>query len=503
MFDSLESRAEGLGPAGILQAARGVHRRRIAIENEQLVLAVAWADANPAESIHPDQLALTGGPRGVRPGGEGTPEVNDLAIVTYGAAVQKSHGAARLFLGQALDLRHRHPLLWGKLMRCEVIAWQGCQVAQLTHDLNLVQARWVDEQVARFAGVVPWPKLRDRVEAAIMKIDADRIEQHAKDRRSRLGVWLTQPDDDGLRGIYGRLEPSDAIRLFGRIQDLADCLPGNCGTADQRRATAFAMLGNELQATKVMARHRQPDLFEQELALAVQPVEGEPEEPIEESDIHPALRDRPLVPDFDHAVFQAAVERLVDGLDPDRLLPTTTLVVHLAAESLDDGHGICRVPGIGPTTMGVVKQWLGHHRVKVRPVIDLNDPPPPVDSYEIPDRHKRLVHLRHPASTFPWSTATNALDLDHVLPYLSRKRGGPSGQTRVDGLTPNARTEHRAVTHGGWQKRTPDLGTMIYRDPYGDVYLTNHTGTHDLGDGPFADAIWALAQPSRSLGLVP
>jgi hypothetical protein len=35
---------------------------------------------------------------------------------------------------------------------------------------------------------------------------------------------------------------------------------------------------------------------------------------------------------------------------------------------------------------------------------------------------------------------------------------------------------------------------MIYRDPYGDVYLTNHTGTHDLGDGAFADAVWALAE---------
>ncbi|WP_152362330.1 hypothetical protein [Microlunatus speluncae] len=350
---------------------------------------------------------------------------------------------------------------------------------------------------------MPWPKLRDRVEAAIITIDADRIEQHAKDRRSRLGAWLTQPDDDGLRGIYGRLEPADAIRLYGRIQDLADCLPGGSGTADQRRATAFAMLGNELQATKIMAKHRQPELFDHELALAVQPIDGEPEEPIEESEVHPALRDRPVVPDFDLAVFRAAVDRLVAGLDPELLMPSTTMVVHISAESLDEGRGICRVPGIGPTAMGVVKQWLGHHRVKVRPVIDLNDPPPPVDAYEIPDRHKRQVRLRHPASTFPWSTATNALDLDHVLPYVGRQRAGPPGQTRIDRLTPNARTEHRAVTHGGWQRRSPEPGTMIYRDPYGELYLTNHTGTHDLGHGPFAHALWTLATPIQAKILVP
>ena len=37
---------------------------------------------------------------------------------------------------------------------------------------------------------------------------------------------------------------------------------------------------------------------------------------------------------------------------------------------------------------------------------------------------------------------------------------------------------------------------MLYRDPFGDVYLTNHTGTHDLGDDTFAHAIWTLANTS-------
>ena len=173
------------------------------------------------------------------------------------------------------------------------------------------------------------------------------------------------------------------------------------------------------------------------------------------------------------------------------------MIVHVAAETLDDGHGVCRVPGIGPTALGVVKSWLGHHRVTVRPVIDLNDPPPPVDCYEIPTRHRQHVQLRHPASTFPWSTTTIGMDLDHIRPYLALKRGGPPGQTRVDGLAPNARTEHRCVTHGRWQRCTPEPGVMIYRAPHGDVYLTNHTGTHDLGNGAFAHQIWNLAEADQ------
>ncbi|NYE72966.1 hypothetical protein BKA15_004295 [Microlunatus parietis] len=31
---------------------------------------------------------------------------------------------------------------------------------------------------------------------------------------------------------------------------------------------------------------------------------------------------------------------------------------------------------------------------------------------------------------------------------------------------------------------------MIFRSPHGNVYLTNRTGTHDLGDGPVAHTLW-------------
>lgn len=212
---------------------------------------------------------------------------------------------------------------------------------------------------------------------------------------------------------------------------------------------------------------------------------------IEESEVHPSLRDRPAQIDVESAIFEAAVERIVAKLDPAVLVPTTTLIVHISAEDLASGEGVCRVPGIGPTLKSVVGEWLGHDRVVVRPVIDLNDAPPPVDDYEIPDRHRHHALLRHPGSVFPWSTATTRLDLDHTVPY--RHKNGPPGQTRVDGLGPMSRYEHRAVTHGGWQRRRPDPTMMIFRSPHGNVYLTNRTGTHDLGTGPVAHALWAAA----------
>ncbi|GAB3763450.1 DUF222 domain-containing protein [Microlunatus parietis] len=488
MFDS--STTEDGAAAGILRGAEAAYRARISAENELLGWAVAWADTWPAESITEDQLRVSGGARGVRPGGDGTPEVNDLAVATFGAKIDKGYVATLGFLGDALDLRDRLPGLWAKITNCEVIGWQGCKVARMTCQLTFEQARAVDVEVADHAGLVPWPKLERLTQAAIIRVDGERIEREAAEAKKKRGVWLSQTDEHGLKGIYGRLTPPEAIRLYARIQEIAACLPLGTATADERRADAMAMLGNELQATEVVARHRQPDLFDLDLEAAVQPAPGG-DGAVEETELHPSLRDRPVVPSPESAIFRAAVEQLFRKLKPADLLPKATLSVYVDADALERGTGVCRVPGVGPTALGVVKDWLGHCSVTVRPVIDLNDPPPPVDRYEIPPRHRRHLALRQPASSFPWSTAMSGLDLDHVIPYLSRKRGGPPGQTGVDGLTPTSRTEHRLVTHGGWQRRQPEPGTMIYRSPYGDVYVTNHAGTHALGSGSFAQLTWA------------
>lgn len=353
-------------------------------ENELLVLAAAWADAYPAESIHPDQLGVPGSARGVRPGGEGTPEVNDLAMVDFSVKIGKSTGGGMMFIGEALDLRHRFPLLWGKLLRGEVVGWQGCKIARLTRPLTYDQARQVDAEVARFAGVVPWAKLEHRTLAAIMAVDPERYEQLIAGRKKDRGVWLGRIHEDGMSGVHGRVEAVKANRLYAAVDELAGFLPEAAGTADERRAEAFAMLGDDLRVAELRARHRQPDLFDEELAEEVQEIIGEEDaDPVEESEVHPSLRDRP------------------------------------------------------PT-------------IDIESVIDLNDVPPPVDCHEIPDR--RLVQLRQSASTFPWSTATSRLDLDHVQPYVPRMRGGPPGQIRIDNQTPTARGEHRAVTHGGWNR---------------------------------------------------
>jgi hypothetical protein len=173
-----------------------------------------------------------------------------------------------------------------------------------------------------------------------------------------------------------------------------------------------------------------------------------------------------------------------------------------AAENFDDTddpgdpfrQGPRRViEDLGPMTMPTVQAWLLHDRITLRPVIDLNKPPPPVDSYEIPARHRQHVALRQPASLFPWSTSKQSLDLDHVVPYRASEHGGQPGQTSIANLAPVSRREHRLFTHAGWRRRQPEPGTLLVRAPHGHIYLTNNTGTHNLGTSTFANTIWKAA----------
>jgi hypothetical protein len=41
-------------------------------------------------------------------------------------------------------------------------------------------------------------------------------------------------------------------------------------------------------------------------------------------------------------------------------------------------------------------------------------------------------------------------------------------------------THHRIKTHGGWQVQQPFPGIYVWRDPHGEFYLVDHTGTRRI-----------------------
>jgi len=159
------------------------------------------------------------------------------------------------------------------------------------------------------------------------------------------------------------------------------------------------------------------------------------------------------------------------------LLPSLTLHLHLSTEDLARGEGgVVRWEGEGPVTHQFVHEHLRPlHRYVITPVVDLAHQAP-VDAYEIPDRLRRAVHLRTPADTFPYSSnLSRGVDLDHTVEYAS------AGETRAGNLGPLGRHAHRVKTHGRWTVRQPFDGIYLWRDPHGELYLVDHTGTHPVG----------------------
>lgn len=395
-------------------------------EVDLLCAAYQWAIMHPADRLDPVEAARPGREHAKQLGGDGTPEVTEFAAAELGARIGRSPYAAAALIGDALDLHHRHPQLWARVRAGEVRASYARHVAAKTRNLTPEQAAYVDAAVAESAdGRICWSRFEALVVAKVAQADPDTA--RAKEEQAAKATF--------------------AKKLRGEAHGMASFMV---------RADVATIEAIEAAVT----------------AGAERVAEAMPDAPDLQTDDDRRVR---------------AVLLLATGAEPDAdpadLLPDVHLFVHFYEGP--DREGIARVEGHGPVTEEWVRRVLGPRaRFKVRPVLDLAGQAP-VDSYEIPDRHRQAVHLMTPADTFPYASGLDRLDhrgptmqVDHTVPH---DEGGMSG---VGNYGPMTTTHHRIKTHGGWQVRQPFPGIYVWRDPHGACYLVDHTGTRRLLDPP-------------------
>jgi hypothetical protein len=175
-----------------------------------------------------------------------------------------------------------------------------------------------------------------------------------------------------------------------------------------------------------------------------------------------------------HAILLLANPGATVDTEVQDLLPRVTLYLHQYLGP--DAEPVARLEGHGPVTEAWITRVLGPRcRFKVLPVVDLADQAP-VDGYEVPDRHRRAVHLMTPADTFPHaSSLSRRKQVDHTVPV---DRGGVSG---VGNYGPMTTRHHRIKTHAhGWHVKQPFPGIYIWRDPHHGYHLVDHTGTRPI-----------------------
>ncbi|HSE07649.1 MAG TPA: DUF222 domain-containing protein [Nocardioidaceae bacterium] len=491
MFD-----IDDLGPASVVTAAIEVRRAADAAEARLLALAAHWADLHPVVGQDStDRVAVVGMEKLMPLAGEGTPKVAEFAPAELGAALGMSTAAAQKLVGDALELRHRLPLLWSRIHDGDVQAWRGRKVAEHTRCLPIEGAAWVDAQVAPFAHTIGYAALLRLIDAAILRFDPDRAEARRRDAAERRGVWLDEQMINGNREIRITTDALDAEAFDQTIDALADGLAalGDADVKDVRRAKAVGVIANPQAALDLLDPRTDPATGDSGVDSGVDSggdsgrgaagSNGGAASPAEATPA-PLRGHRPLGKQL----------TLYLHLHADALTGAGTGAQPADAACVGNGDGLAsqvgqvgRAEGLGPVTAELIREWLGRPdaKVTVKPVLDLADRAS-VDAYEVPTRMAETVLLRNPCCPFPWCVNTSRRkDLDHIQPYrppddAHPDRGGPPGQTTPSNLAPLCRKHHRLKTHGGWSYSMPEPGIYLWRSPLGRRYLVDHTGTRAL-----------------------
>ncbi|MFT4009208.1 MAG: HNH endonuclease signature motif containing protein [Nocardioidaceae bacterium] len=462
-------------------------------EARKLVLVAHWVDLHPSPEEGPGP-GYAGRATSVEAGGDGTPAVHEFAAAELGVLLGVSTASARWVMADAVNLRHRHPLLWAEILAGRVPSWAGSKTARMCAHLSRRCALAVDAATAAYAHTLPIGRYLPLVEAAIIDADPPTAQQRADDAARARFVQAGRANDHGIATLTARVEAGQLVYLMAVITRIAQILGarGDQDSLDVRRAKALVILANPAAAVVLLAASERFG-------------EGVPVYP----DGDPAEAPAPDVssgqtndPGLNQAIAEVVL-RAVAG-DLDLLRPAATVYLHIShrdfvRENPDAGYppgwdpltrgtrgSVVRmeragpVPG-GPITVGQAQQFLGHCRVTIKPVLDLADQRS-VDAYEVPDRIREQIMLRRGFETFPYGTLpSRRADIDHIQPYRPPADGGEAGQTRPGNLTPLGRSHHRIKTHGDWRHLTHEDGTELWRTPTGYWTQVDQHGTHRLG----------------------
>jgi hypothetical protein len=487
--EDLTSQGRGWRREVLLSGVRAEQRTIEAAEARKLSLVTEWADLHRA-----DQVALDGDtlepasvpvPASVGLGNlpilmSGVP-VEEYCVTELATALRTSHAAARSLTEDALELRERLPRLWARVHAGKLPAWKARTVAQQTRTLPEEAADWVDRNLAPFATSLSVTRIKNAINAAVLRFDPDRAAAEAEAASDKRGVWFDyEHGADDL--VLQDSRPDGTMRFEGLAS-----VPDGLAFRDALKATAteLGILGDD-----------SPELVRMSKAIGI-------------------LADPQHAIDLSHsadAVINAETGETGDGDPVPRRRPhrATRVRSPLGVERpihlhLHTSTDVARIQASGlphaasPISRAAVEQWLRDlapgTRIQVTPVVDLNRHFA-VDAYEAPAHIRALVDERDHLCVFPFCTNRGRFDLDHIDPYLDPDDGGPPAQTGNRNLAKLCRHHHRAKTHGHWTYRRItdpwdlDIGWPEHHWPDDDWTTAAPVISADDRGGPPAASRW-------------
>ncbi|MDN7123148.1 hypothetical protein INN71_17340 [Nocardioides sp. ChNu-153] len=495
----------------LLATARAAAATQRAAEVAAFVAVADWADAHTdgtvGDPIGPlgiwteDPRSVPGGDRFLELGGPGAPLVSEFCLYEISAALGRSVTSGRPLVGDAIELRHRLPRLWDRVLagadpltqKQALPVWRARKIATLTRTLTREGADFVDRNLAPVAHRATMPTVERLVAEAVARFDPENAELDRADADAgRYFTIETTPVDaaspwTGVVPVHGTLDLADALDLQGAVQRVAaDLAAAGCDAdLDVRRSMALGELARRQTALDLYGATTAAGATDESTAAADHggaPVAAT-RTPARQVVLYVHLNDAAIAShrNGDGPTIDTATGGT--GIDLARLDNTRALI------TADQVRDWCRTPGT---------------QVVVKPVIDLSEHVA-VDAYEIPDRIADRVRLDRPTCAFPYcGRPARGLDLDHTRPYRWEAAPG-AAQTSTSNLAPLCRGEHRAKTHPSptgasppsddppgidplaehppdqrWRYHRDALGTYIWTSPHGLRYAVDSTGTTPL-----------------------
>jgi hypothetical protein len=397
------------------------------------------------DSLH-DAAADWYGDHPIPVAGPGAPLVAEFCIAEFAVAIGLPTETGKAYIGEALELRHRLPKVWARVVAGDLPAWRARRIARATIALSREAAAYVDAKVAPFAHKIRPTALDRTITAAIatfMPDEAEKRQQAAADGR-HFDIDTRGHALNGLSGtaeVYGTLDLADALDLETAVAQTAATLKdlGSTETLDVRRAVAVGQIARR------------------QLALDLTAGDGA----AGSGDL-----DR-----LDRRTSTSA------GTSPD-IPPGREVVLHLylSHAALTGTGGVGHLDNLHlPVLEHQVRDWCrAAGKITVKPVIDLARCAP-ADRYDVPASMAEQVDLRDRHCVFPWCTrpAKNC-DKDHVVPHAV------GDATCACNLAPLCRRHHRLKTHGRWRYLPLKPGTYLWTSPHGYQHLVDHDGTTDV-----------------------
>ncbi|MDT9594465.1 DUF222 domain-containing protein, partial [Nocardioides zeae] len=189
--------------AALLDAAGEAMRAQRAAEAAAFFAAADYADAHldvlrggsPSNAVVGDPIgplgmwvddeeslaAAPGGDRWLAYGGPGAPLVSEFAVLELVTAMGLSQDAGRALVGDAIEVRHRLPLIAGRVAAGGVQVWRARRIARATRTLTFEGAGFVDRNLARVAHSISGAGIDRLVAEASARFDPETTEADRAD----------------------------------------------------------------------------------------------------------------------------------------------------------------------------------------------------------------------------------------------------------------------------------------------------------------------------------